>query len=446
MVSPRPVPPVSRFREVSRRRNGLKTDLAFVLGDARTAVLDDDPRRVAVEDERDLGAAAVAHGIVEEVGNGALERQRLGTAGDPRRQARIESVMCGRQVVAQRAEERDEVDLSRVEPRGRYRRQRRAATLSSPRSRQGRQACVALCSGSSMNSARSRSRVTGVRKSWEIAAASWSRSARTRCSRSCMRLKAWLARLISLGPDSGRGGALRSRPRRSAALRQHGIRRGKPAQCPKRGCHHKHQHKRRGARRLPRPYRAEAATGNREVQPGSPHPARSRRHRCRCARRSRRCREARVRSDWRPHRRLPLGPTSPLRTRCSTWTSMMPVLLKAPLQDIFEFGELVVGGDLAPRQRLGIDAHRKGRTRQGGGQFGALICGFGNNGSGDRPDTLGKMEEAHHPGRPRTVLDNRRKRRNLRDDETGDYDEDRPGDEAVREEPPHRASTLGTNM
>ena len=73
------------------------------------------------------------------------------------------------------------------------------------------------CSDSPISSARSRIRVIGVRKSWEMAAIIRVRSSTKRRIRSCMSLKARIAWMTSVAPASGRGGALTLRPSRSAA-------------------------------------------------------------------------------------------------------------------------------------------------------------------------------------------------------------------------------------
>ena len=56
------------------------------------------------------------------------------------------------------------------------------------------------------------------------------------------------------------------------------------------------------------------------------------------------------------------------------------------------------------------------------------------------------MEEAGHAGVHGAILENRRERRDLGDDQAGDEDEERPGGQAVGQEAPHATSTSGVNM
>ena len=91
-----------------------------------------------------------------------------------------------------------------------------AATMDSISSRSA--SILVRCSSSSIYSARSFSRVIGVRRSWPMAVSRNVRSSTKRRMREAMVLNATAAVAISIGPVSGRSGALAtSRPRRSAA-------------------------------------------------------------------------------------------------------------------------------------------------------------------------------------------------------------------------------------
>ena len=100
----------------------------------------------------------------------------------------------------------------------RRRARRRAPPPPSPASRRASPGSWPCVSSSSMNSARSRRLVIGVRRSWAIAASIAVRSRMKRSSRSRMRLKATFACRVSSGPVSGSGSKLSPRPSRSAAL------------------------------------------------------------------------------------------------------------------------------------------------------------------------------------------------------------------------------------
>ena len=92
-----------------------------------------------------------------------------------------------------------------------------------------RSASIFSCrAGSSMNSARSRSRVIGVFRSWEMAASIWVRSSMRRRRRSCISLKARAAARISGAPVSCSIETSPSMPSRSAAAARRVIGRMKP--------------------------------------------------------------------------------------------------------------------------------------------------------------------------------------------------------------------------
>ena len=101
-------------------------------------------------------------------------------------------------------------------------------------------------------SARSRSSVSGVRRSCEMAASMRVRFSIRPRSRACMVLKARDARCVSVEPVSGIGGAFRSPPSRSAAAASDDKRRGDATHRPDRDAENDDGHQRHRDEQLAR--------------------------------------------------------------------------------------------------------------------------------------------------------------------------------------------------
>ena len=126
----------------------------------------------------------------------------------------------------------------------------------------------ACCSASSMNSARRRSRVIGVRRSWEMAAIMRVRSSMKRWIRSCMLLKARIALRTSDAPRSARRRRIDVATKPLGRLRQGAQRRRQPPDAEHRQRDDRDQHDRDQGDRLMRPGRHGRLVGGGEIEPG----------------------------------------------------------------------------------------------------------------------------------------------------------------------------------
>ena len=228
MARPSPMPPVSCEREASKRTNGSNTRSN---GHPRHARARRRRSRSAARRGRPPGAPGSARRSARRSRSGCARPGARPPGGRPGQPGRM-----GSSTSAPRSARSTHV-LSTSAARSTTRVGSLAASSRAKASVpldhllhlvQRRQDALPV-SSSSTNSARRRSEVIGVRRSWLIAASIRVRSSTNRCSRACIRLKAWTVRADVGRPSSGRGGGASPRPERVGGGSQPGHRPGDAA-------------------------------------------------------------------------------------------------------------------------------------------------------------------------------------------------------------------------